>query len=83
MKPQALVDDLGMSVIRGMSKEVHIVKLIGIQMNDELFAIGSKILEDATTLRRAGVMEHSPTNVLVDDYGVHESEAQQNLKQVG
>lgn len=83
VKPQALVDDLGMSVIRGMSKEVHIVKLIGIQMNDELFAIGSKILEDATTLRQAGVMEHSPTNVLVEDYGVHESEAQQNLKQVG
>ena len=82
MKHQALIDDLGMSEIRGMSKEVHIVKLIGIQMNDELFAIGSKILEDATTLRQAGVMENSPTNVIADDYAVHESEARQNDKQV-
>lgn len=82
VKHQALIDDLGMSEIRGMSKEVHIVKLIGIQMNDELFAIGSKILEDATTLRQAGVMENSPTNVIADDDAVHESEARQNDKQV-
>ncbi|MCX6124442.1 MAG: adenylate/guanylate cyclase domain-containing protein, partial [Proteobacteria bacterium] len=68
VKDFALVEKLGLSEIMGMSKKFRVVKLIGIQMADESFAIGCKILEGATHERRAGILSHSPPNVFPQNY---------------
>ncbi len=69
IQKDALIEDLGMSEVRGMSKQFGIVKLIGMQMQNNVFVIGSEIFEEATNIRGPGVLATSPVIVLAPDYG--------------
>jgi class 3 adenylate cyclase len=55
-----LVDDLGLVNIRGMTGQVGVAKLIGVQVSDSEFIIGHKTLEQEISLRRPGKITGSP-----------------------
>jgi class 3 adenylate cyclase len=68
VKDHILIEDLGMAEIRGMVRQVGHVKLIGLQMSNGQFVIGSKILEAAIKVREPGMVQNTPPNVMPVEY---------------
>ena len=63
VQDDALAEDLGESELRGMSRRVALVKLIGMRMGDGAFLIGNKTLEDALPLVEANPVAKFPPHV--------------------
>jgi adenylate cyclase len=65
---ECLVEDIGRTEVRGMSREIEIFKVIGANLSPGQFVIGDKILEATITERGPGVVKNSPNNLIAFDY---------------
>ena len=65
---QVLVEDLGMVNIRGMTSQVGIAKLLGVQVSESEFLIGHQKLEKELSIHRPGRVVGAPKFVTLRNY---------------
>ena len=63
-----LIEDIGLVEIRGMTAQVGVAKLIGVQMTEDDFVIGHPILENDVTVRRPGKVVSAPKAFIDRNY---------------
>ncbi len=68
VKDYCLVDNLGLTEIRGMSRQVELFKVIGTYLNDDEFVIGDSILEKGISVKMPGVISNTPPNLILFDH---------------
>lgn len=69
VKDCCLADNLGSAEIRGMSRPIEVVKVIGATMdNSKEVVIGDEILENAIKTRKPGLVSNSPSNLVIFEH---------------
>lgn len=69
VKDSCLADNLGPNEIRGLSRPVELLKVIGVSMSPGgNILIGDKTLEEAVASRKPGVVSQTPPNVVIFDH---------------
>lgn len=69
VKDYCLADNLGPKEIRGLSRPVELLKVIGVSMSPGgNVLIGDKTLEEAVATRKPGLVSQTPPNVVIFDH---------------
>lgn len=69
VKDFCLADNVGLAEVRGMSRPIEVMKVIGAAMeNGQEIVIGDEILENAIKTRKPGFVSNSPSNLVIFEH---------------